>query len=108
MSDHNSFIHKIDKSALATIIGIILLFSTSIVVILIAPRYVDPSWTEPTNPYQVQMYEVSDPNLYISSAGIEGGISERQAVYHLQEDYSLLAFQESEFIRIVAPSDPAW
>ena len=103
MSDHNSFIHKIDKSALVTIIGIILLFSTSIIVILIAPRYVDPSWTEPTNPYQVQMYEVSDPNLYISSAGIEGGLSERQAVYHLQENFSLLAFQETEFIRIIAP-----
>lgn len=105
MNEHNGFIHKIDKSALATIIGIILLFSTSIIVILIAPRYVDPSWTEPTNPYQVQMYEVSDPNMYISSAGVEGGISERQAVYHLQENYTLLAFQESEFIRIIAPSE---
>lgn len=98
-------IHKLDKSAIATILGIILLFSTAVFVTLLAPRYVDKTWTQPTNPYQVQMYEVSDPNLYISSAGSIGGISERQSVYHLQEEHSLLAFQENEQMRITAPSE---
>lgn len=63
MSGHQGFFHNIDKSALFTVIGIILLFSTSVAVVLIAPKFVDPSWTQPTTPYQVQMYEISDPNF---------------------------------------------
>jgi cytochrome c oxidase cbb3-type subunit II len=97
------FLHNVDKSAVLTIVGIILLFSGAVIVTLIAPSYIDPTWTEPTSSYQVQMYEISDPNLYIGST-LTGG-SELQFVYHLKEDFTLLAFQESEQQRIVAP-DP--
>lgn len=88
----------LEKSAVYTVIGIILLFSTAVIVTLIAPRYVDSSWTTPTNPYQVQMYEVADPNLYMSV----GSGRERQLVYHLKRDYTLLAFQEQELVRFVS------
>jgi cytochrome c oxidase cbb3-type subunit 2 len=103
MKKIRDFFHELDKFAWLTIIGIILLFSTSIIVILIAPSYVDPSWTEPTSRYQVQMYEISDPNLYIGSAVT--GATDLQFVYHLKEDFTLLAFQEDNFTRIVAPPD---
>lgn len=93
--------HKIELSAIITVVGIILLFSTAIIVTLIAPRFIDSTWTEPTTPYQVQMYEVSDPNLYISSSTS----SERQQVYHIQRDLSLLAFQENNQLRILASKD---
>lgn len=100
---HGGFFHNLDKSALLTIIGIILLFSTSIIVILIAPRYVDPTWTSPSSSFQVQMYEVSDPNYYISSSVSGGDIL--QAVYHIKDNYTLLVFHESEETRIVAPQE---
>lgn len=99
-----NFIHKLDASAIFTIIGIILLFSGAVAFTLIAPLY-DPSWTSPTNPYQVQMYEVSDPNLYISSAGISVGRSEKQFVYHIKEGFTLLSFEENDLIRIVSPPE---
>lgn len=95
------FLHNLDKSAVLTLVGIILLFSCAVGVILIAPSYVDPTWTAPTCSYQVQMYEVSDPNLYIGST-LTGG-SDLQFVYHLKKDFTLLAFQESPQLRIVAP-----
>lgn len=101
MSNDNSFMHKIELSALLTVIGIIILFSASVVVVLIAPSYIDPSWTQPTNPYQVQMYEVADPNFYISSA--TG--SDRQLVQHIRAGYTLLAFKENELLRIIAPTE---
>src|ERR1700690_3973184 len=91
--------YNIEKSAVITFIGIILLFSGAVGVTLIAPSYVDPTWTSPTSPYQVQMYEVSDPNLYISSSETRG--SDLQFVYHLKKHYSLLAFQEFETVRIL-------
>lgn len=99
MSGHNGFFHNLDKSAVFTVIGIILLFSTAVIVTLIAPRYVDPSWTHPTNPYQVQMYEVADPNFYIS------GAPGNAKVYHLKERFTLLAFEESASLRIMAPKE---
>lgn len=95
--------YNIEKSAVITFIGIILLFSGAVGVTLIAPSYVDPTWTSPTSPYQVQMYEVSDPNLYISSS--ETGGSDLQFVYHLKKHYSLLAFKEFETVRILAPKE---
>lgn len=98
---HHGFFHHLDKSAILTVIGIILLFSSAIVVTLLAPRFVDPTWTTPTSSYQVQMYEVSDPNFYISSEA--SGSNTLQAVYHLKSDFSLLAFHESDTVRIVAP-----
>lgn len=103
MSDNQEkkFFDKVETSAVLTIIGIILLFSTAIGVVLIAPSYLDPSWTQPTTPYQVQMYEVADPNIYISSASG----NDKQIVNHIRAGYTLLAFQESETTRIIAPSD---
>ena len=98
---HSPFIHKLDRSALLMIIGIILLFSTAIIVTLIAPRFVDSTWTSPSSPYQVQMYEIEDPNFYLSSASTGG--SELQYVHHLIQNFSLLSFKESENLRFIAP-----
>lgn len=98
---HNGFIHKLDGSALLTFIGVVLLFSTAVMVTLIAPRYVDSTWTDPSSPFQTQMYEVEDPNLYLSSAATRG--KELQYVHHLKNDFTLLVFKESENLRIVAP-----
>ena len=95
------FVHDLDKSAILTIIGIILLFSTSITVTLLAPRYIDPTWTTPSSSYQRQMYEISDPNFYISSEA--SGSNTLQAVYHIKKDNTLLAFHESDTVRIIAP-----
>lgn len=97
------FFHKIEISAVLTIVGIALLFSTAIIVTLIAPYYVDNSWTSPSSPYQVQMYEVEDPNIYISNASSGG--NDLQYVHHLKQDYSLLAFKESDNFRIVSPPE---
>lgn len=100
---HGGFFHNLDKSAILTVIGICLLFSSAIGVTLLAPRFVDPTWTTPSSSYQVQMYEISDPNFYISSEA--SGSNTLQAVYHLKSDYTLLAFHESETVRIVAPEN---
>lgn len=98
-----NFIHKLDASAILTLIGIVLLFSTSIAVTLIAPNYIDPSWTEPSSSYQMQMYEISDPNVYISSSTKKG--PELQIAYHLKKGFSLLSFHESEIVKIIAPPE---
>lgn len=103
LPSHLKFIHKLDASAIWTVIGIIFLFSTAVIVTLIAPHYIDPMWTSPTSEYQVQMYEIEDPHVYISSASTNG--SDLQYVHHLKEDFTLLAFQESQTIRIIAPPD---
>lgn len=97
------FLHNLDKSAVATVIGVILLFSGAVIVTLFAPSYVDPTWTRPTSSYMVQMYEVSDPNLYIGRT-LPGG-SDLQFVYHLKEGFTLLAFQETEQMQIRASDD---
>lgn len=94
------FIHKIELSAIWTIIGVVFLFSFSILVVLIAPSYVDSTWTSPTSPYQVQMYEVADPNYYMSSASTGG--SELQYVHHLKQDFTLLSFKEVGNLKIIA------
>lgn len=99
----SEFMHHLDMSAVLTVIGIILLFSTAIFVTLIAPSYVDPTWTSPSSTYQVQMHDVADPNYYISSSASSS--STLQAVYHLKAGYSLIAFQESETLKIIAPDD---
>ena len=101
--DHHGFFHNLDKSAILTFVGILLLFSGAIVVTLIAPRFVDPTWTTPSSSYQVQMYEISDPNFYISSEA--SGSNTLQAVYHIKSEFSLLAFHESETVKIVAPEN---
>lgn len=97
------FLHNLDKSAVLTLIGIILLFSGAVIVTLISPSYIDPTWTRPTSSYQVQMYEISDPNLYIGSA--QTGTADLQFVYHIKEDFTLLAFRESPQLRILAPEE---
>ncbi len=83
-------LHKIEKSAIFTVVGIILLFSTAIIVTLIAPGYVDPTWIQPSSAYQVQMYEIHDPNLYISS--LKSGSTELQSVYYIKEDLTIKSF----------------
>ncbi|MFN4173986.1 MAG: cbb3-type cytochrome c oxidase subunit II [Parachlamydiaceae bacterium] len=94
---------KIELSAVLTILGIIFLFSFSVAIVLIAPNSIDKSWTEPTSSYQVQMYEVSDPHVYLSSE-VYGG-QNVQYVYHLKEGFTLLSFRETETFRIKAPPE---
>lgn len=100
---HDNFFHKLDGSAILTLAGILFLFSFSIGVTLVAPNYIDPSWTEPSSSYQKQMYEISDPNVYISSSTKKG--PELQIAYHLKKGFSLLSFEESETVKIIASED---
>lgn len=100
MLPKSPFIHKIEASAILTIIGIVILFSTAIIATLIAPNYIDSSWISPSSPYQVQMYEVEDPNIYVSGEFCCG--DELQYVHHLKDGFNLLAFQETDHLRIVA------
>lgn len=102
-NENRNFFYNIEKSAVVTFICIVLLFSGAVAVTLIAPSLVDPSWTNPTSTYQVQMYEVADPNIYISGSQKQGG--DLQFVYHLQDNYTLSAFQEAALMRIVAPPE---
>ena len=97
------FMHDLDLSAVLTVCGIILLFSGAIAVTVIAPNYVDSTWTSPSSEYQVQMYEISDPNFYISSLGSDG--QQLQFVHHLKNGFSLLSFHETEEMTIEAPQD---
>ena len=93
----------LEFSALLTVIGVILLFSSAILITLIVPGFVDPSWTSPSSTYQQQMYEVADPNTYISSSVKRG--SDLAFVYHMKGGYTLSAFQESATVRIIAPPE---
>ncbi len=102
-SSHAHFFHHLDRSAILMVGGIIFLFSFSIIVVLVAPSFVDSTWVSPSSPYQVQMYEVVDPNYYISSVSTKG--SELQYVNHLKQNFTLLAFRESKYLRILAPPE---
>ncbi len=97
------FIHHLELSTLLTVVGIVCLFATSVAVVLIAPRYVDPTWTSPSSDFQVQMYEVSDPHVYISSPTRTR--PDLQFVQHLVKNFTLLSFAESEIVRIIAPPE---
>jgi cytochrome c oxidase cbb3-type subunit 2 len=97
------FMHNLDLSAYLTVIGIILLFSGAVGVTLIAPNFVDPTWTMPSSQYQKQMYELSDPHYYISSAGTGG--QELHHVHHLKNGETLLAFKETDVLKIKAAPD---
>lgn len=101
MSEHGGFFHKLDGSAILTVMGIILLFGSTIAVILVAPNFMDPSWVQPTSHYQVQMYEVADPNFYIARTTPTS--DNLEYVHHLKKGYTLLSFEENEVLRIVAP-----
>ena len=94
------FMHNVELSGILTVIGIVLLFSSAVIVTMIAPAFVDSSWTQPTSPYQMQMYEVADPHIYFSS--LRSDSTELQAVYHLEKGVTLQAFQESETTRFVS------
>jgi cytochrome c oxidase cbb3-type subunit II len=98
--NHKSFFYNIEKSAVISIIGVIFLFSFSVFIVLIMPRHVDPTWAQPSSRYQVQMYEIADPNFYISSA--RTGDYNHQYVYHLKRDFTLLSFQETDVLKIIA------
>lgn len=95
--------HNIEKSALFSIIGIIFLFSFSVIIILIMPRHVDPTWSQPSSRYQVQMYEIADPNFYVSSSPT--GDYNHQYVYHLKRHFTLLSFKETDVLKIIASPD---
>lgn len=96
-------LHRLEWSAIWTVIGVILLFSTAIGVTLIAPEFIDPSWKQASSTYQEQMYEVSDPNVYISTSSPGGwGL---EYVYHLKNGFTLHSFQESPLVRILAPQE---
>lgn len=103
MSNKHNMFYNLEKSAIVTIIGVIFLFSFAVIITLIAPSYVDPSWTSPTSSYQVQMYEYADPNYYVSSAS--SGSSTLEYVQHLKESFTLLAFTETDTVRILAPKE---
>lgn len=104
--DHSKQImHKVEKSAFLSIVGIIFLFSFAVILIMFLPMFIDKSWVSPSSPYQVQMYEVEDPNVYISSASPSGMGGELQQVHHLKKDFTLLAFQENEGQRFVTTSE---
>lgn len=97
------FMHDLDLSAVLTVCGVILLFSGAVAITLVAPNYIDSTWTSPSSEYQVQMYEISDPNFYISSLGSGG--QQLQFVNHLKNGFSLLSFHETEEMKIEAPKD---
>lgn len=99
-NNHDGFFYRLEWSAVVTVLGILLLFSGAVIVTLIAPNFVEKTWTEPSSAYQVQMYEVSDPNFYISGAAM--GNSDMQYVQHVKSGYTLLAFQESPTVKINA------
>lgn len=103
MSGNGHFPYNVEKSAVYTIIGIILLFSASIATVLIAPLYVEKSWISPTSLYQVQMYEVSDPNFFISNSA--GTSYDLQFVHHIETGKTLQAYQENEQTRILASKE---
>lgn len=104
MSEHGSgFFGKIDGSFLFTVIGIILLFSSAIGITLLLPRHIDPSWITPSSYYQTQMYTVADPNFFISSEAT--GVRQLTYVNRLENNTTLLAFQEGEGERIIAPPE---
>ncbi|MCP5468880.1 MAG: cbb3-type cytochrome c oxidase subunit II [Chlamydiales bacterium] len=91
---------KLEWSAIWTVLAILVLFSFAVVITLLAPHHIDPSWQQASSVYQVQMYEVSDPNVYVSTSNPGGwGL---QYVYHLQEGKTLQAYKESPIVRILA------
>lgn len=104
MSDsHGGFFHKVELSAVLTVIGITILFLGAVILTLVVPEYVDTSWKTPSSPYQVQMYEVADPNVYIARASSTS--DQLEFVHHLHDGYTLLAFHESPTTKIVAPKN---
>lgn len=96
-------LYQIEWSALLVIVGICIFFILAIVITLAVPNYMDKSWVSPSSPYQKQMYENADHAIYISTHLNEEN-PDTLSVYHLKEGDTLLAFQETDSIRIVAPT----
>lgn len=104
MSDkHDGFVFKLELSAIYTIIGILFLFSFSVGIVLLAPLWTEKSWISPASDYQVQMYEVADPHFFISNSA--GTTYDLQFVQRLVEGETLVAFNETDVIRILAPQE---
>jgi cytochrome c oxidase cbb3-type subunit 2 len=95
------YFKKIEFSAVLTVIGIFIMISGALGVTYFAPLFVEKEWTVPSSFYQMQMYEVADPNFYISNRGSK--TRDLLMVNHLREGFSLLAFQENDAVRIIAP-----
>ena len=93
-------IEKLEWSAVWTVVGIIILFSAAVGVTLIAPSHIDPSWRQASSAYQVQMYEVADPHIYVSTSNPSS--ASLQYVYHLKEGFFLMAYQEGPLMRIIS------
>lgn len=94
---------KVERSVVLTVLGITLLFALSIAVVLVAPTWTNKEWTEPVSEYQRQMYEVADPNVYISVLASEG--KELQNVTHLKQGENYSAYVEGNLLVIVAPEN---
>lgn len=93
---------RLERSLPLTLIGILILFSLAIFITVIAPNYVDSSWTEPCCSYQTQMYEMADPNTLLSAETIGAPL---QVVKRLQEGKMFFAYIESDKMKIVAPKE---
>lgn len=100
---HDGFFDKVEYSAVFTVIGIFIMISGALGVTYFAPLFVEKEWVLPSSFYQMQMYEVADPTLYISNRGSR--TRDLLMVNHLQEGFNLLAFQENDVSRIVAPPE---
>ncbi len=95
--------YRMERSSGRFVIYVLVILATTIGAVIVAPNLVDPSWIQPSSHFQVQMYEISDPNFYIAQPST--GKQDLEFVYHLKNDYTLLAFLEEENLRIVAPPE---
>ncbi len=94
---------KFEKSIFVLIVGVLFLFALAIITVVVAPRHLDDSWRTPSSSYQQQMYEVSDPHLYINCN--KAAIAPLTFVRQIFNDYTLLSFEESDMVRIWAPEE---
>ncbi len=99
--DLNPIVYKINTSALLTVLGIVLLLTVSVSITVVAPYLVDKTWVEPASTYQKQMYEVADPNIFLSTSKV--GTADIQLVHRVEKGKTLKAFSESESVKIIAP-----
>ena len=97
------WMHSLELSAVLTFFGILILFAISVLMTMILPEYLDPAWTSPTSHYQVQVYEVADPNLYIARSS--SASDQIETVQHIKRGYTLLAFKEGATVRFIAPPE---
>ena len=94
---------KVEHSFVGTLSGVLVFFALAIGVTVVSPRLVDPTWTEATSNYQVQIYEFGDPHFFISNSVT--GTYDLQFVAWIEEGKSLSAFVETERSRILASDE---